>query len=189
MYLPFWRQEDPWLGNWTNCWPVSHNPQSKDTTSDQEPGSEVWRHKSHRIPSGSRTLVVPLTLFLMVIYTDYPRTDDIDRPLNEATADKIRDYRADYNNRPFNSISFMTAVASTWPPPLWPCANFILQVHGKPTFLLFQEFSLTKQIRTSSITVARRSTPSSNLKSGTSSSWLQHGCNTVLQPWRGCSRL
>ena len=34
-------------------------------------------------------------------------------PLNEAAADKIRDYRADYNNRPSNAISFMPAVAST----------------------------------------------------------------------------
>ena len=41
----------------------------------------------------------------------YP--DDIDRPLNESTVDKIRDYRADYNNRPSNSISFMSVVAST----------------------------------------------------------------------------
>ena len=26
----------------------------------------------------------------------YPRTDDIDRPLNEVDTDKIRDHRADY---------------------------------------------------------------------------------------------
>ena len=34
----------------------------------------------------------------------YPRPD-IDRPLNEAAADKIRDYRDDYNNRPSNDLT------------------------------------------------------------------------------------
>ena len=43
----------------------------------------------------------------------YPRPTDIDRPLNEAAADKMRDCRAEYNNRPSNAISFMPAVAST----------------------------------------------------------------------------
>jgi hypothetical protein len=45
----------------------------------------------------------------------YP--NDIDRSLNEAAADKIRKYRADYNNNPLNSISstvsFIPAIAST----------------------------------------------------------------------------
>ena len=41
----------------------------------------------------------------------YPH--DLDRPLNEAAADKIRQYRADYNNRPSNAISLMPAIAST----------------------------------------------------------------------------
>ena len=43
----------------------------------------------------------------------YPRPDDIDRPLNKAAADKIRDYRVHYTCHPPNSISFMPAVAST----------------------------------------------------------------------------
>jgi hypothetical protein len=38
---------------------------------------------------------------------------DLDRPLNEAAADKVRHYRADYHNRPSHAISFMPAVAST----------------------------------------------------------------------------
>jgi hypothetical protein len=42
-----------------------------------------------------------------------PPPADIDKPLNEAATGKIRDYRADYNNRPSNAISFMPAVAST----------------------------------------------------------------------------
>jgi hypothetical protein len=43
----------------------------------------------------------------------YPNPNDIDRSLNEATADKIRKYRTDYNNNPPNSISFTPAIVST----------------------------------------------------------------------------
>ena len=42
---------------------------------------------------------------------DYP--NDIDRSLNEDDTDKIRKYRADYNNRLPKTISFMPAIAST----------------------------------------------------------------------------
>ena len=41
----------------------------------------------------------------------YP--NDIDRSLNEAAADKIRKYRADYNNNPPSSVAFMPTIAST----------------------------------------------------------------------------
>jgi hypothetical protein len=41
----------------------------------------------------------------------YP--NDVDRLLNEATADKIRKHRSDYNNNPPNVISFIPAIAST----------------------------------------------------------------------------
>ncbi len=41
----------------------------------------------------------------------YP--NDIDRSINETAADKIRKYRADYNNNPPNAVSFMSAIAST----------------------------------------------------------------------------
>jgi hypothetical protein len=41
----------------------------------------------------------------------YP--NDLDGPLNEVAADKIRQYRADYNNRPSNAISFMPVIAIT----------------------------------------------------------------------------
>jgi hypothetical protein len=37
----------------------------------------------------------------------------IDRSLSEAAADKIRKYRADYNNNPPTTISFMPAIAVT----------------------------------------------------------------------------
>jgi len=37
---------------------------------------------------------------------------DIDGPLNEAATDKILQYRADYNDRPSNTISFVPVVAT-----------------------------------------------------------------------------
>jgi hypothetical protein len=40
-------------------------------------------------------------------------SNDVDRSLNEAGADKIRKYRADYNNNPPTSMSFMPVIAST----------------------------------------------------------------------------
>jgi hypothetical protein len=41
----------------------------------------------------------------------YP--NNLDQSLNDAAADTIRKYRADYNNRPKSAVSFMTAIAST----------------------------------------------------------------------------
>ena len=41
----------------------------------------------------------------------YP--NDLDGSLNEPVAVKIRQYRTDYNNRPSNSIFFMSAIVST----------------------------------------------------------------------------
>ena len=38
---------------------------------------------------------------------------DIDRTLNVTGADKLLQYRADYNNRPSHTISFVTGIAST----------------------------------------------------------------------------
>ena len=43
----------------------------------------------------------------------YPLPADIDKPLHDAAAEKIREYHADYNNRPSNSISFIPAVTAT----------------------------------------------------------------------------
>ncbi len=50
-------------------------------------------------------------LVLVNGHLHYP--NDIDRSLNEAAADKIRKYRADYNNNPPSSVAFMTIIAST----------------------------------------------------------------------------
>ena len=41
----------------------------------------------------------------------YP--NDVDRSLNESATDKIRKYRADYNNNPPSSVAFMSTIAST----------------------------------------------------------------------------
>jgi hypothetical protein len=41
----------------------------------------------------------------------YP--NNLDQSLNDAAAEKIRKYRADYNNRPTSVVSFMPAIAST----------------------------------------------------------------------------
>jgi hypothetical protein len=41
----------------------------------------------------------------------YP--NKLDQSLNDAVADKIRKYRADYNHNPPNTVSFMPVIAST----------------------------------------------------------------------------
>jgi hypothetical protein len=41
----------------------------------------------------------------------YP--NNLDQSLNDAAADKIRKYRADYNNRPPSAVSFTPAIVST----------------------------------------------------------------------------
>ena len=43
----------------------------------------------------------------------YPPPTDIDRSLIDAITDKIRDYRADYYNRPSNDIAFMSVFVRT----------------------------------------------------------------------------
>jgi hypothetical protein len=83
-------------------------------------------------------------------------------------ADKIRKYRADYNNRPPSAVSFMPAIL------LVSQAGYIVnlldfysyRLIGKLTaFLQLQEFSLRKQTPVASSTsAARLSLPSSKSK-------------------------
>ena len=47
------------------------------------------------------------------IYDHLHYPNDIDGSLKEDDTDKIRQYHTDYNNRPSNSISFMSDIAST----------------------------------------------------------------------------
>ncbi len=42
----------------------------------------------------------------------YPNPNDIDRSLTESVVDKIRKYRADYNNNPPNVVSFIPVITS-----------------------------------------------------------------------------
>jgi hypothetical protein len=68
---------------------------------------------------------VPLVLDLHIVHERWGRSsdpsinghlhypNDVDRSLNETATDKIRKYRADYNNNPPNDISFMSVIAST----------------------------------------------------------------------------
>ena len=74
----------------------------------------------------------------------YP--NDVDRSLDEAVADKIRKYRADYNNNPPNAISFMPAIASTSGRLHSKFVRLlILQAHRETDrFLQLQEFRMRK---------------------------------------------
>ena len=113
-----------------------------------------WGSSSNPLPNG---------------HLHYPRPDDIDRPLNEAAADKIRDYRADYNNRPSNSISFMTDVVATTSGCLHcECVRILfLQTHRdlKPTaFLQLQELIMHNITRPCSVSSALLSSHRSNLR-------------------------
>jgi hypothetical protein len=94
----------------------------------------------------------------------YP--NDVDRSLNEAAADKIRKYRADYNNDPPNAVSFMPAIASTSGRLHSEFVRLLfLQAHRETDrFLHLQEFSLRNMTVTSSTTAARRSPRSLNRK-------------------------
>ena len=53
---------------------------------------------------------VVLTLLLTDIYATLHH---LDQSLNDTTTDKIRKYRADYNNNPPSTVSFMSVIAST----------------------------------------------------------------------------
>ncbi len=68
---------------------------------------------------------VPLVLDLRIVNDRVGSTTDpnlnghlkypnnFDQSLNDAAADKVRKYRADYNNRPPSVVSFMTVIVST----------------------------------------------------------------------------
>ena len=90
----------------------------------------------------------------------YP--NDIDRSLNETVTDKIRKYRTDYNNNPPNTISFMSAVASTSGRlhSEFVCLLF-LQVH-RETDLFFASSGVQLEKSTSGQFHLKRSTFSSS---------------------------
>ena len=82
----------------------------------------------------------------------YP--NDLDRSLNETATDKIRSYRVDYNNRPSNVISFMTAIASTSGRlhSAFVCLRFLRAHRDTDPFFQCQEFTLYNLPVTSSTT-------------------------------------
>ena len=94
----------------------------------------------------------------------YP--NNLDRSLNEATNDKVRKYRADYNNNPPSVISFMTAISSTSGRLHCEFIRLLFLQSYRETDLFFftvSEFRLRKQIVESSTAAARLFLPSSNV--------------------------
>ena len=76
----------------------------------------------------------------------YP--NNLDQSLNDAAADKIRKYCADYNNRPTSVVSFMPAIVSTSGRLHSEFVRFLfLQTHRETDlfFFQFQEFSQPNQ--------------------------------------------
>jgi hypothetical protein len=103
----------------------------------------------------------------------YP--NNLDQSLNDAVADKIRKYRADYNNRPPSTVSFMSAITSTSGRLHSEFVRLLfLQAHRKLTaFLQLQEFSQRKPTVASSTSAARLSLNSSRAKLTWFSLWQQ----------------
>jgi hypothetical protein len=88
-------------------------------------GVPIFRFIINKQKSFTLTHQLPLVLDLRIAHdrvgsnTDpnlnghlkYP--NNFDQSLNDATADKVRKHRADYNNRPPSVVSFIPAIAST----------------------------------------------------------------------------
>ena len=131
---------------------------------------------------------VPLVMDLLIAHERFGSSSDpsinghlhyphnLDRPLNEAAAEKIRQYRADYNNRPSNAVSFLDVKLVRLAVYIVNlCSFYSYRLIGKlAAFLQLQEFSLRNLPVASSTTAARRSPHSSNRKWATSSPRLQH---------------
>jgi hypothetical protein len=83
----------------------------------------------------------------------------MDKSLNEAGADKIRKYRADYNNNPSNTISFMPVIVVHQTDYIVNLSDFYsYSLIGKVTvFLQLQEFSQRNLIVGISTSAARLS--------------------------------
>jgi hypothetical protein len=94
-----------------------------------------------------------------VCHLKYP--NNFDQSLNDAAADKVRKYRADYNNRPPSAVSFMPAIASTSGRLHTEFVRLLfLRLIGKLTVSLqFQESCQRNQIVDSATSSARLSLP------------------------------
>jgi hypothetical protein len=84
----------------------------------------------------------------------YP--DDLDRKLNETSADKIRDSRTDCYNRPCNSVSFMSVVDSTSvSSTVRFCVSEFTVIIGKPTAFFWFRSSDFGNILTKTVTLPK----------------------------------
>ena len=94
----------------------------------------------------------------------YP--NKLDQSLNDAAPDKIRKYRADYNNRSPNTVSFMPPIPSTSGRLHSEFVRLLfLQSHWETDrFFASQEFSLRNLPVTTSTSAARLSLNSSKAK-------------------------
>jgi hypothetical protein len=119
----------------------------------------------------NETVPVPLVLDLRIAHdrvgssTDpnlnghlkYP--NNLDQSLNDVAVDKIRKYRADYNNRSPSVVSFMPTIVSTSGRLHSEFVRLLfLQTHRETiAFFQLQEFSLRNQIVDFSTSAARHS--------------------------------
>ncbi len=109
----------------------------------------------------------------------YP--NDIDRSLNEAAADKIKKYRAHYNNNPPTVIFFMPTIASTSGSLHSEFVRLLfLQAHRETDrFFAVSGVQLAHSTSGQSTTAARRSPPSLNRRLIVFSVRLQHYYNML----------
>ncbi len=93
----------------------------------------------------TRRLILEILVFVTLDY----------QSLKETGTDKIRDYRADYNNRPSNSISFMSVVVRTSDHLHCEFVRILfLSTHRDTDCFFLFIWSCTKQTRTCSISSA-----------------------------------
>jgi hypothetical protein len=92
----------------------------------------------------------------------YP--NDIDKSLNEDVADKIRKYRADYNNNPPHTVSFMSAIASTSGRLHSEFISLLFSQVHRETDRFFEESGVQLAQSTSGLSHFRRAEFSSTLK-------------------------
>jgi hypothetical protein len=91
--------------------------------------------------------------------------NNLDQSLNDAAADKIRKYRADYNNRPPSAVSFMPAIVRVGGYIVNLLDFYSYRLIGKLTaFLQLQEFSQRKPTVACSTSAARLSLLGSKAK-------------------------
>jgi hypothetical protein len=124
------------------------------------------------------TVPVPLVLDLRIAYESVGSSTDpnlnghlkypnnLDQSLNDAAADKIRKYRAHYNNRPPSVVSFILLLLVRPTGYIVNLSDFYsYRLIGKLTaFLQLQEFCQHNQIVDSSTTSSRLSLPTSKSK-------------------------